>query len=423
MQLDKITHILTLRNRENYINRTLELYKNTSLKVVVADSSKKPSDLNLTKNIKYFYKKDLTIIPMVLELLKEIDTKYVILNSDDDYILPEAIEECVLFLENNNDYVAVQGEAFAYRNFFKSKILHIGSNDFYMFKKNNDFLSDDIKKRFEYYKKNYQQIYYAVMRKDDLFYIFKQMQKHKIEEFYMVELIIATITHALGKSKIIKTPYIMRESMKVSDSHTCTNIESLYKSKHTDINKFQIMMEDVLIQNSVNKKDAKKISKEIIPNFLSFVNEKYPKYVKDAKSHKAQEFVKKFPQTQNIIDIIKKYNINSGFTYKYDKNIKLAHKLNDLEQNFKKITKKHKKIVIYGGGLIAHMLASIYKENIAFIVDQNQNIKTINNIKVFNMQRLKKEDYDAIYISVLGRKNEILEQIEQLNLNAKIYSY
>lgn len=423
MQLDKVTHIITLRNRENYINRTLELYKNTSLKVIVADSSKKPRDLSLTKNIKYFYKKDMTIIPMALEVLKKVDTKYVILNSDDDYILPEAIEKCVEFLEENDDYVAVQGEAFAYTNFIKSKCLHINSNDGYMFRKNNDFLSDEIKKRFEYYRKNYQQIYYAVMRRDDLIYIFKQMQKYKIKEFYMVELIIATISHALGKSKMIKFPYIIRENMKSSDSHTCINIASLCKNKHPDINKFQLMMQDVLEQKSVAKKDAKKISKELIKNFLSFVDEKYPKYIKNRKFYKEKEFIKKFPQTQNIIKLIKKYNISSGFTYEYDKNIKLARKLNGLEQNFKKISKKHKKIVLYGGGLIAHMLASKYKKNITFIVDQNQNIKTINNIKVFSPQRLKKEDYDAIYISVLGRKDEILEQLVQLSLSTKTYSY
>jgi glycosyltransferase domain-containing protein len=119
-----LTIILLLKGRDAFTMRWFEYAKNFKLayKVIVADGGLS-SDLEkellekkfhlevdyefvrypYDENYKIFYSK-------VLDALLRVETKYVLLSSNDDFLFFDALENSVTFLNENSDYVSSRGE-------------------------------------------------------------------------------------------------------------------------------------------------------------------------------------------------------------------------------------------------------------------------------------------------------------------------
>lgn len=113
--------IIPTHNRTNYLKRVLDYYsdQNSDFNFIVADSSS-PTIKQLNKKLVRNYSK-LRILYIdkfsdkliqshkFAEMVKYAKSKYCVFCADDDFIVPEAIKECIIFLEKNPDYVAAHG--------------------------------------------------------------------------------------------------------------------------------------------------------------------------------------------------------------------------------------------------------------------------------------------------------------------------
>ena len=121
-----LTIVLVLWDRGNYYNfprrwmSFAEKYLN-KFNIIVADGSGLEeienyfkNDLSIKKlNFRYIkYSKDQTYSDYFFKLsdsINKVETKYIILADDDDFLSFQGIKKSIEFLENNNDYVTCRG--------------------------------------------------------------------------------------------------------------------------------------------------------------------------------------------------------------------------------------------------------------------------------------------------------------------------
>ncbi len=108
--LSNVTVIIPAHNRPERLQRLLDYYSSTDIRIIVPDSSVKKFEGRLDRNsTRYFHRPNLHFLLKVNEILPLIDTDYVLYCADDDFAVPEAIDRIVDFLENNKDYTVAQG--------------------------------------------------------------------------------------------------------------------------------------------------------------------------------------------------------------------------------------------------------------------------------------------------------------------------
>lgn len=104
------TVIIPAHNRPERLTRLLDYYAGTGVRIIVPDSSTKeytgPIDSDTTI---YLHRPGLHFILKINEILPLITTPYVLYCADDDFAVPQAIEQITEFLDRNPDYSIAQG--------------------------------------------------------------------------------------------------------------------------------------------------------------------------------------------------------------------------------------------------------------------------------------------------------------------------
>ena len=103
------TIIIPTYERHNIFLRSIDYYKHFNCNVVIADSSAKKFNHELPDNISYRYLPGLGCGEKIFEVAKDITTPYVCLSPDDDYLVESSLQVGARFLDDNLDYVSVQG--------------------------------------------------------------------------------------------------------------------------------------------------------------------------------------------------------------------------------------------------------------------------------------------------------------------------
>lgn len=118
--LDNLTVIIPTYNRVENLSRLVDFYQNTNVKLIVLDGSSKPNLRMTNTKVKYMYLSDSNLHERLLYSSKLVDTKYVAICADDDFIFPRGLERCIRFLDAHPDYSSVQGAfiRFNYDQFF-----------------------------------------------------------------------------------------------------------------------------------------------------------------------------------------------------------------------------------------------------------------------------------------------------------------
>ena len=118
--MKNITFIIPTKNRSDFLARLLNYYRDMKFQgvLVIGDSS---NDDHLAKNknlveslsskLNIIYRKfpELNMASTCKELIKLVKTPYVAHLNDDDIIIPNSVQQCIKFLENNPDYSAAHG--------------------------------------------------------------------------------------------------------------------------------------------------------------------------------------------------------------------------------------------------------------------------------------------------------------------------
>ena len=183
-----LTILLTTKGRDRYTLRWLWYanYINFPYPIYIADGEPKKSIINLLKNknnfpnITYSHNlyNDKTYKDYYEKLaisISEIETKYVMLSDNDDFLLLQGISNCINFLNINHDFIGASGRigfVDIYPSFNCKNDLLSGDTLFYFsvvggyspLSKNEDSLIERIQKAAE----NYTVIYYSIFRKQNL---------------------------------------------------------------------------------------------------------------------------------------------------------------------------------------------------------------------------------------------------------------
>ena len=119
--------IIPTKNRPKWIERCLIYYDKSKFKgkILVADSTdnndlikfQKVLKKNFQSIVKFINCKGLSFQPAVLKALHEVETKYVVINCDDDIIISKKLHLGLNFLEKNKDYSGFTGKALTIRTF------------------------------------------------------------------------------------------------------------------------------------------------------------------------------------------------------------------------------------------------------------------------------------------------------------------
>ena len=120
--VDKLTIVLTLKGRNLFTLRWLWHANkiNMPFEIIIADGESNSRLARLIEentlfpnlNIKYYSYNDSTFLDFykkISDVLLKVNTQYVMLVDNDDFLIPSGVKESILFLDKHSDYVSVGG--------------------------------------------------------------------------------------------------------------------------------------------------------------------------------------------------------------------------------------------------------------------------------------------------------------------------
>ena len=215
--------IPTYANRNFFFARLINYIINCDFKydIYIADSSESDSleanfrlfeDIAPKLNIKYnIYDKRLDWLEKVSIAIDDIQTPYILINADDDFITPSGIERSLTFLEANPDYSLASGYSANFELTYKSNNQGIIKNISCQTSKQLTVEHRQSYKRLLEHLSAYEPTFYAVHRTKQLRYNFKKYLDSNIKDFRFMELLPSCMSLIQGKKKIIDCLYLLRQ--------------------------------------------------------------------------------------------------------------------------------------------------------------------------------------------------------------------
>lgn len=216
----KLTILLTLFDRDE--DTLIWLKKNifNEFNYFVADGSLNCNNQNIFLNNKFpnlDYKRfsfDSNIKDYLFKLknsLTLINTEYVMISDNDDFLLKKGLEKIILFLEKNNDYDFCSGNIYYIKrsnnndnNFF----FYLNSLNNYGYEKSSFYKS--LKKYF-FSSKGCSYLWYSVYKKSFLLSIVERIIENKIFNWHAIEIFHTIYSLKYGNYKYLNTCHYIRQ--------------------------------------------------------------------------------------------------------------------------------------------------------------------------------------------------------------------
>ncbi len=217
-----ITLILIVHNRHKNLDRLLKYYDGFLSPLIIADSSEEKHLIkNTLPGLKHFYTPGLTFTQKIEYVLNYVETPYVTMCADDDFIIPDSLSRCVTFLANDKKYSVAQGTCLVYK---KEKTYNNKIQFGLLYKsKRYDIEDSNPITRLEKMLDNYRSLLYAVHRTDIIKLSFKNTGR-TIKNLFLNEYLTAFIPIVSGKYKELEILYQVREFSETSDDKISDNL-------------------------------------------------------------------------------------------------------------------------------------------------------------------------------------------------------
>ncbi len=229
--LDRITLVIATKNRHQYLERVIDYYSNSGINILIADATREKYTKQLPPNFSYSHYPEIHFSTKLDDVFKKINTTYSMLCADDDFIIPEAIEESVRFLEANPDYASAQGYYLGC-NYSKNKLFYSLA---YRSSIGCDINNESARGRLEKFNEIDIQFFYCVHKTESLQDIFGYAS-HKLYNLNLLDLFIGYSTLIKGKHKVLPIFYSVREvisgSAGRSDGLDITSVSPKYKDQY-----------------------------------------------------------------------------------------------------------------------------------------------------------------------------------------------
>jgi glycosyltransferase domain-containing protein len=213
-----LTIMIPTLNRPDFLSRVLSYYSTQSFRQVISicdssDSQHAIKNQELIKRyehqliLKYHYCPHFNDSQAIKFMGDTADTPYVVFMADDDLIVPEGLAQCVVFLENNPDYVAAHGDALVFVMKEGGVYGKIKSTSKYSQRSSTEHKAAE---RLENYLKNYWVPLFSVHRR----IIWQRMYRdiEIIKDKAYTELLPSSLSLMLGKHKHLPYLYLMRQA-------------------------------------------------------------------------------------------------------------------------------------------------------------------------------------------------------------------
>ncbi len=240
MDLSKVTIIIPSYKRQEYAINALKYWSKYDVNLHLLDGSDDPI-LNIDKEINnprinYHHIKILSEVERIKKILPLIKTKYTILSSDDDLLLPNALSNCLEEIEKDEDIISCYGQTLSFYNINKELKFFRTDVDLKNFS-NNSVMPI---KRLKYHMLNYvPSIIYSVMLTKFFINIFDTNNFNKYKYHAAMEFRASLLINYYGRSKVTENLIVLRN--KDTSSATKKNLSktsffrTLYYSKNQKI--------------------------------------------------------------------------------------------------------------------------------------------------------------------------------------------
>lgn len=288
--MSKVDLVIPTHNRAKYLKRILDYYSyiNPKFNFIVADSSNKLNKKKNKKLIEQYPKLNILYLdkfPEKLEqhykfarMVKYLKSKYCVFCPDDDFIVPNAIDQCVNFLEKNPDYSAAHG---SYISFFVKRSL-LGSKSFKwrLLFTSKSITSDKPIERLSKHLENFILVLWAVRRTRVVQACYEEFEKTKIDPYLLPvlgELLPDTLTVIFGKVKSINTFYGAREYLSQIRGYYPSLIDAKKVGKY-DLN-YRKFKQCLLNNLTTNPKTREEFSRNIDKAINLYTNYSYQEHI------------------------------------------------------------------------------------------------------------------------------------------------
>jgi glycosyltransferase domain-containing protein len=347
----KLTILIVTYNRPQEVLKKINFWKDHDFKICIIDGSKKKLKLDKNyRNIKYFHQNEFQYYKRVFYMAKKISTKYIKLESDDDYFSPTALTKSIEFLEKQKSFSAVSGKCGIYSSYKKQTYINS------IFNNQKSLLQKNSFKRLQQYFLSYSPaLFYSVMRRE-VFQNNIRVLKQSIKEYGLdyekfSEIHLPLSICLSGKVKVINYLYWIRKDDDISLRVPFKSIKKI-ESIPGDYTK---MFEDFYKKVNSNYFD------KFISNLIKFNTKKNVNFISN----------------QNLKLIIYNYYTNTYRTTINRKNFKILNKIKKLfflilPNKIKKIIRFHLRI---NGPSIDDILSNKTKLNYKFVSNEMKKFK------------------------------------------------
>jgi glycosyltransferase domain-containing protein len=213
-----LTLIIITYKRYDYLKRLLLFYKsfNVDFKILVLDSSPEhPEDNHLINILEsnfvnwIRFNSNTFFVKKIQEGCKYITTKYCVLCPDDDYIFPNALEESVQFLINNDKYSCCHGLYFQHRYIRILNSIFITLDPLYQ--NSTGAESENSIKRVSTYLKGQSILPFYAVHNTNIFIDIWTKTADVVTDWGLSEIFPCILSLSFGKMKVLNIPYCTRE--------------------------------------------------------------------------------------------------------------------------------------------------------------------------------------------------------------------
>ena len=204
------TIVIPTYNRYKNLYRLLDFFgeiENKNFKILILDSSSHEIDNDLSKRIESNdnillkkYDNNIFFAQKLGQGTQFIDTKYAIMCADDDYIFTDAVERCVNFLEENEDFSLAHGR-FVLHSYFNDDVIFENT-----YQKDCSIENDDFADRLYNHSSLYYPTFYSVHRSEEMKLIYQKASEYT-DNFGLSEILPSFISILYGKKKVRPASY------------------------------------------------------------------------------------------------------------------------------------------------------------------------------------------------------------------------
>ena len=277
MQNTKCTVVIPEHNRPLHLKRLLDFYLKYDFNIIVSDSSDREFLYlgDYKEKIAYRHFPKMPLAEKINAIGHLITTPFIFMCANDDFIVPEAVNKIIYFLENNIDYISGQG---IYVKFdpLKDEIIPQLIYENMLTEKLDEIKCTD---RLSHLMSSYFQFYYAVFRTEIFNKIYSTVIKeHKtvINNLRLLEIYVSCYSVIEGKHIIIAELYGVRESIFMSAGAITDKMYHVvsspkYQTEYRDF--IKLLSESICEKTALNKIESENL---IVNSVQIYLKKHYP---------------------------------------------------------------------------------------------------------------------------------------------------